>query len=212
MNYGTLKNLVTRNLGGRDDLDAFISEWINSCYLDIVTRGKFPELRQFAPVPIPALDDTTTWVTEDGTPDYSMAPNALFPVSLRDTTNDQPLSQRGIRWYDRHKDTSTGKPVRYAIYGGRYYLDPTPDGIYTIQERFRKKVSLPALAADEDVPIVGAEWHELIELGASYRGARSLSYPDATRWMNDMKEFMAAHSEQDAEALEDADIGFTIVM
>jgi len=212
MNYGTLKSLVTRNLGGRDDLAAFISEWINSCYLDIVTRGKFPELRQFAPVPIPQLDDTTTWVTEDGTANYSMASNALFPVTLRDTTNDQPLYQRSIQWYDRNKDPSTGKPVRYAIYGGEYYLDPTPNGIYTIQERFRKKVSLPALAEDVDVPVVGAEWHELIELGASYRGARSLGYPDASRWMNDMKEFMAAHSEQDAEALEDSDVGFSIVM
>ena len=212
MNYGTLKELVTRNLGGRTDLTAFISEWINSCYLDIVTRGKFPELRQFAPVPIPELDDTTTWVTEADVPDYPMASNALFPVSMRDMTNDQPIAQRGIRWYDKYRDTTPGKPVRYAIYGGRYYLDPTPDDGYTIQERFRKKVSLPALSEDSHVPVVGVEWHELIELGASYRGARSLGYPDATRWMNDMKEFMAAHSEQDAEALEDSDIGFSIEM
>lgn len=212
MNFGTLKSLVHRNLGNRDDVDALVVEWINSAYLDIITRGKLPEIGKFAPIPVPQLDDTTTWVTVNNTANYTVASNSIFPVSLRDITNDQHLRQRDIRWYDEHKSTATGKPTRYSPYGSEYFLDPTPDGEYTIQERFRKKVSLPALAEDTDVPIVGAEWHELLELGATYRGARSLSHPDANTWLSAMKEFMAAHSEQDTEGEEDLDVGFNIVM
>lgn len=212
MNFGTIKSHVARNLGNVKGIDAYIAQWINNCYLDLITMGKFPELSRFAPIPVPALDGTTTWVTEAGTADYAMATNALFPVSLRDTTNKQPLKQRGIRWYDRNKSTTNGKPRIYAIYSGRYYLDPTPDDAYAIQERFRKKVSLPAMTTDSQTPIIGQEWHEAIEIGATYRGARSLSFADANRWLSDLTAFMIKHSEQHTEEEEDVDIGFSIKM
>jgi len=147
-----------------------------------------------------------------GKPDYGMATNALFPISLRDTTNAVPLKQRGIRWYDRHKSTTNAKPRVYAIYGNRYWLDPTPDDVYTIQERFRKKVTIPILTADAHVPVIGQEWHEALVLGATYRGAQSLGYPDAGKWLGDLKTFMVAHSEQHTEEEDDADIGFSIKM
>lgn len=212
MDYGTLKSHLIRNLGNRDDIDAYVEQWINNCYLDLITQGKFPELQKFAPIPCPALDDTTTWYTEAELPDYPMATNALFPVSLRDITNKQPLKQRGIRWYDRYRSTTSSKPHIYAIYGGRYYFDPTPDDVYGIQERFRKKVTAPTLTEDSHVPVIGQEWHEALELGATYRGARSLGYPDANKWLTDLKTFMVAHSEQHTEEEEDSDAGFSIKM
>jgi len=212
MDYGTIKRHLIRNLGNRDDIDDLITQWINNTYLDLITQGRFPELRKFAPIPAPALDETTTWQTEEGTPDYAMATNALFPINLRDTTNDTPLKQRDIRWYDQHKSSTNGKPHTYAVYANRYWLDPTPDGVYTIQERFRKKVTIPILTADAHVPVIGQEWHEALELGATYRGARALGHPDADRWLNDLKSFMIAHSEQHSEEEEDSDVGFTITM
>jgi len=212
MDYGTIKSHLIRNLGKRDDIDDYINQWINNTYLDLITQGKFPELGKFAPIPCPALDATTIWTTEEGIPDHLMATGALFPVSLRDTTNDVPLKQRGIRWYDRYKSTTNAKPRVYAIYGGRYWLDPTPDGAYAIQERYRKKITIPKLEADDDVPVIGQEWHEALELGATYRGARSIGHPDAGKWLGDLKAFMVAHSEQHTEEEEDVDIGFSIKM
>lgn len=206
-----MKTLLERNLA-RTDLTALITEWINSTYLDLVTRSKFPEIGRNAPIPVPPLDTTTTWVTVSGTPNYSMGSNALFPISLRDTTNDQPLRQKSIRWYDRNKSTTPGKPERYAIFSSEYWLDPEPDGAYTVQERYRRKVSLPAMSADADVPIIGEEWHEAIVLGASYRGAQSLSYPDAGKWFADYKQSMTGHSEQHTEEDADGNYGFTIKM
>lgn len=212
MNFGTFKTLITRNLGGRSDITPLIGEWLNSCYLDLVTRGKFPELKRFAPIPVPELDATATFPTADGTPDYAQPSNALFPISVRDATNNHSLAQRDIRWYDRNKSTVGGKPLRYATFGGRLWFDPTPDGVYTIQERFRKKVTIPALQADSDVPLIGQEWHEALELGGTYRGALSLGYPDAERWLGRLQSFMIAHSEQYTEEEEDVDVGFSVVM
>lgn len=212
MDFGTIKSHVTRNLGGDQNITTFVEQWINNCYLDLITMGRFPELKRFAPIPCPDLDDTTTWYTEAELPDYPVATNSLFPVSLRDITNDKPLKMRGIRWYDRHRSITSGQPRIYAPYGGRYYLEPMPDDVYGIQERFRKKVSLPALSSDTDVPVIGQQWHEAIEIGATYRGARSLSQPTANAWLADLKTFMIAHSEESTEEEEDADIGFSIEM
>ena len=213
MNYGTIKSLVNRNLGGRSNIDTYIQEWTNSCYLDLVTRGKFPELQRFAPIPIPELDDTGTFDTTDGAASYAyseVSSDLLFPISLRDTTNNVSLREKSIRWYDRYKSTTDAKPTRYATYGGKFWLDPTPNGTYTIQVRFRKKVDIPLLVNDSDTPVIGEEWHEAIVLGATYRGARSLNHPDRDTWLRDLKTFMIAHSEQYTEEEEDADIGFSV--
>jgi len=210
MNFGILKQHVKRNLGNRTDIDTLIESWINNTYLDLVTRGRFEELQRFGPIPIPALDDTTTQNTALGVPDYALPTNALFIVSMRDTTNDVPLRQKGIRWYDRNKATSNGKPGRYAEYGGRFYIDPTPDGTYVLQIRFRKKISLPALSQDSQSPLIGEEWHETIELGATYRGARSLGDVGATKWLTDWKSHIVSHLGEHTESEEDADIGFSV--
>ena len=127
MNLSELKTRVKRNLGNRTDIDDLITQWINACYLDLITTGKFPELGRFAPIPVPELDATTTFSTTNGTASYAFPADGLFPISMRDVTNDQPLKQRDIRWYDRHKTSATGKPLIYAIYGGYIYLEPTPD-------------------------------------------------------------------------------------
>lgn len=210
MNFGTLKQHVKRNLGNRPDVDTFSPTWINNTYLDLVTRGRFEELKQFGPIPIPALDATTTQATAIGMTDFALPPNALFIVSIRDLTNDQPIRQKGIRWYDRNKTSTDSKPQYYAEYGGRIYLEPSTDAAYSLQIRYRKKITLPALTEDTHTPIIGEEWHECIELGATYRGARSLSDPGMTRWLGDWKTHIISHLGEHSESEEDADIGFSI--
>lgn len=211
MNFGTLKANVERNLGNRG-LGVIIEGWINSCYMDIVTTGKFPEANEFGPIPCPALDGTSTFVTASGVPNYPVPPLSLFPISLRDTTNNIPLRPRSIQWYDRNKATTNSKPSRYTEYGGEYWLDPCPDAVYVIQVRSRKKLSIPVLIADADVPVIGQEWHEAIEIGATYRGARSLGHGDAATWQTDLKDFLARHSKQGEEAEEDYEMGFSVLM
>jgi len=208
MNFATMKLLVIRNLGGRPDLTSYISEWINSTYLDLITTGKFPEVRNFAPIPVPALDGSYPFTTLISDYDYPVPADFLFPISLRDTTNDLPLRLKDVRWYDRKRSTDLGTSYYYTIYGGYILLNPTPDAANNLLLRYRRKLALPALVQDIDVPVIGEEWHEGIVLGATYRGASSLGYPDATKWQMDLKSFIVGHSEQATEEEEDADIGF----
>jgi hypothetical protein len=208
MNFGTIKLLVKRNLGNRTDIDAYITEWINSTYMDLVTTGKFPEAAHFAPIPVPALDGTTIITTNIEEPNYPVPADFLFPVSMRDLTNNIPLRARDIRWYERKRSTQSGKSYNYIIYGSSLILDPTPNTVNTLVLRYRQKLALPVLVQDTDIPVVGEEWHEGLVLGATYRGTSSLGYPDAAKWQLDLKNFIVGHSEQATEEEEDVDIGF----
>jgi len=212
MNFGTMKLHVKRNLGNRKDIDTLVAEWINSAYLDLITIGKFPETGKFAPVPIPELDGTDIIQTGIGGTDYPLPINCLFPISVRDTTNNKPLSYKGIRWYDRNRATVNGKPERYAVFSGRIFVDPPSDETYNIQIRSRKKITVPELTNDAQAPIVDEIWHEGIEICATYRGARSLQLPTADVWYRDLKNFVIAHSEQTTEEEANATLGFRITL
>jgi len=212
MNFETLQLHVKRNLGNRQDADfsTLVNEWINGAYLDIITTGKFPEAGRFATAPIPELDTTTDIMTGVGGTDYAVPTLFLFPISLRDLSNDTPIFLRDIRWYDRYRSTTNGKPQYYILFSRRLYIDPPSDGVYQLRLRYRKKVSVPSLTALTDIPAIGEEWHEGLELAATYRGARSLQFPNTDTWLRDLKNFMVAHSEQYTEEEEDADIGFKV--
>ena len=213
MNYLTLQNQVKRNLGNRatdTDIDDLVRTWINATYLDMVTMAKFPELARFEPIPVPVLDATTPFNTAANTPSYTVPATMMFPITLRDTTNHVSLKQRDIRWYDRNKSSVPGQPRIYANFGGSFYLEPTPDAVYVIQLRYRRKVDSIALTLPTDEPLIGAEWHEAIELGATMRGFRSLGDPRADKWLNDLKTFIISHSEQHTEEEEDFHAGFRV--
>ena len=210
MNFETIKLLVTRNLGNRTDLAVYINEWVNSTYMDLITTGKFPEVEHFAPIPVPELDGSYSFNTAITVPvtTYIVPTDLLFPISLRDNTNNFPLRPQDIRTYERKRSTVLSKSYYYTLYGGYILLNPPPIAVVALLMRYRKKLLLPILINDGDTPIVGEEWHEGIVLGSTYRGARSLNYPEAARWFTDWKNFIAGHSEQITEEEEDSDIGF----
>lgn len=212
MDFLTLQQNVIRNLGNRSDLLTQIKLWLNSCYMDLVTTGRFPELSHFEPIPCPQLDGVTTLLTVIDKPDYNYPADALTILALRDTTNKYAIRQRDILWYNRYRALVHGKPRIYALYGAKIYLDPMPDAVYTLQEWYRKKTTLVTLTVDEDVPIIGEEWHEAIEMGATYRGFRSLGDARMGTWLNDLSNFIRNHSGQQNKEEEDFDGGFQIVL
>ncbi len=212
MNFSTMQTHVKRNLGNRSDINDLIKDWINGAYLDIVTTGRLPEIGRFGPIPCPSLDDTTDLSTVASQDTITEPTNLIFPISLRDTTNGRPLLRRGIRWIDRHKSISEGQPRVYARFGGEFVLDPTPDDVYTIQCRFRKKVTADVLSASDDTPVVDPSFHEIIVFGATFRGAAAHQRTDADMWLERAKQHLLAHSEFGTEEEEDANIGVKVVM
>lgn len=216
MNFLTLQTHVLRNLGNRQATDTAITglvkEWINSCYIDLVTTGKFPELQRFAPIPVPTLEGKDTFLTGIGIDYYNYPTDCLTITALVDTTNNQPLIKRDMATLQKYKSPSAGKPHFYATYAMKIYTDPTPDAVYTILRLYRKKVTDAVLVNDTDIPIIGAEWHEALEIGATYRGKRSLGDPSMEKWLADLKAYIMAHSEQQTEEEEDYDAGLSIRM
>ena len=178
----------------------------------MVTRGKFPEFGINEPIPVPELDDEDSFTTTSGEPEYDYFANMLFPISVRDTTSDQVLKVRDIRWIDRTVGSSSGLPYYYATFKKKLVLAPIPNTALTIFVRFRKKLSLPVLTADAHIPVIGQEWHEAIVQGATARGKRSLNVPDAERWEQLFKASIMNHAYQTAEEDEDGDYGITVVM
>jgi len=117
--YLTIVNNCIRNLGGRTDLRSpvdYLKEWINNTYVDFITRSKFPELGVSAPLKIPELEDTSTFVTAADDYDYDMPAQVMFLIGMRDTTNDQPLRQRDIHWLNRNRTTTSSKPLVYVTF------------------------------------------------------------------------------------------------
>lgn len=210
MNFFALKALVKRNLGnrGEPDFDALVESWINNAHVDLVTTAKFPELGLFSPIEIPELDLTEEFSTADNMDKKAVPDGYLFSVSMRNSTKRYWLNPRGIRWLDRHRSTVNGQPRVYAYHGGYLHFDPTCDGTYVMQHRYRRSVAVPSLTAPEQVPIIGEEWHECIELAATYRGARSLKEPTAETWLRDWKDFIVRHHGLHFDIEEDSDVGF----
>lgn len=206
-----LRNLGNRQLGGDTTIAILVKEWLNSCYVDLVTTGKFPELNRFAPIPVPTLEGKDSFLTGTGIDYYNYPTDGLTITALRDVTNDTPLIQRDMATLQKYKSTTSGKPRFYATYGNKIYLDPTPDAsTYSIMRLYRKKVTDAVLVADDEVPIIGVEWHEALEIGATYRGFRSLGDPRMEKWLADLKAFIIGHSEQQTEEEEDFDDGFQV--
>lgn len=212
MNYLAIKNNVTQNLGGRTDIANFLSDWINNTIVDFVTRSKFPELGVFAPLKIPELEDTDTFTLSADDYDQAMPSQVMFLITLKDTTNDQILKQRDIHWFDRNRTTTSSNPTTYCVFEDTIFVDPPPVASTVIQWRGRKKIDIPELAADADIPVIGEELHEGLEIGATWRGAIRLKRSDKIDWYNAYREFITAHAEQRTAELEDYDKGFSIVM
>lgn len=212
MNYTTLQANVTQNLGGRTDISGFLSDWINNTIVDFITRSKFPELGVYAPLKIPELEDTDTFTLAVDDYDQAMPSQVMFLITLKDTTNDQILSQKDIHWFDRNRTTTSSKPSIYCVFEGTILVDPPPAASTVIQWRGRKKVDIPELSTGTDIPVIGEELHEGIEIGATWRGARSLKRSDKMDWYNAYREFITAHAEQRTEELEDYKGGFRIQM
>jgi hypothetical protein len=100
-----------------------------------------------------------TFSTTTGTAVYNSAPDTGRIRSLLDTGRQMELESVTIREIDRSASTQ-GAPAYYAMDGLNFHLYPTPDGVYSLEERYWKT---PAqLVNDTDVPILPATWHRLL--------------------------------------------------
>lgn len=150
-------------LGQRTDLDSYLDDWVNAAYIDFCTRDKFWELKASVTFDFPELhviDDSRA--TADGTAYVITPTDCLYIEQVHDVTNDSIL--RNVTWREyveytgRATAASENKPKKWVRYGGRIYLYPTPDAVYSLDISYRKRPAKMINASD--VTEIGTEWDE----------------------------------------------------
>lgn len=153
---GMLTELVLQ-LVGRTDIDpARITTFLNDAYIDLATSLKLPE-----------LNGTYTFETVIGQHLYLLPTQmfATYGAAIVDPVNysyygGQPLDKIDLDAYRGLPDRSD-QPENYFLHSGMIVLWPTPNAIKTIAVDFQAR-PLP-LAANTDSPVLGVEWHEIIQ-------------------------------------------------
>jgi hypothetical protein len=158
-----IETFVRDYLGDRSDLSAVkIQASINRIYKQMGLAFQFHELEY----------EDTSITTVSGTESYSITAISPVPraiVSFVDTTNRQQLERKDRFWLGR-QDRSAGqeaRPLYWARFGSKLYLNPIPDGAYNTELLY---VGLPVdMASDSAEPVYPEEWHEVIALMTSMR-------------------------------------------
>jgi hypothetical protein len=193
---------VKERLGGRTTIDARITRWINDAYFDILMTPQYT---------FHELDSVTTFNTVANqriyTPVHTGVPSNLmwFILMLRDVTNQREIRKKDIKELERRVET-TGEPTRYARFSLDIYLDPTPNAVYSIRMRYRRRTG--ELIANGST-VLGREWDEPIILLSTVKGYEALEQPQkAERQLQLYGAAMARREEQ--HGLEDMDAEPTI--
>ncbi len=94
----------------------------------------------------------------------------IIGVLNADTKKYEKLTRMSLLEYENWKQTDTNlyaRPTHYMMRGNNIVLYPTPDKVYSID--MYNKARLQDLSAIGNLTIP-QEWHEIILMGATYRG------------------------------------------
>lgn len=125
-----------------------------------------------------------TITTSNGTEAYSL--NSDFGLVEQVELIDQNDS---TRYYSlipidiSERVDSKGTPRSYYILAGSLYLNPMPDGVYTIRVWYYKVGA--TLVANTDTPIIPSRFHDLLTLFAVSQAKRKGDDPAFLTYLND---------------------------
>ena len=201
MNYTEIFDEVKGELN-RDDLDDFISSWVNRAYRDVMGREPFTW-----------LNATAQRNTVDNVYRYEL-PSDFYDateVLLLNGTESIPLNQLLIDEFDRNHpyppSDSKDSPVDCAIHHGKedgtynpyneLVLWPVPDGEYVISLRY--EITAPDLSGTL-VPVLPPKYHQVIVFGAlQHAFARLREYDAAMYWRNEKEAMISVMIREDRE-------------
>jgi hypothetical protein len=138
--------------------------------------------------------------------DIGISPISSLMSFQRIEQQSDSIELEHVDWHDLLgiAYTTTGNPTRFAHRGSALILDPTPDSAIKYRAYYyRYPVSFTEanLAAECELPI---DWHEIIVLGAVYRGFEKLMESDRALAANKM--FISAAIRQGSASIEDSEI------
>jgi hypothetical protein len=86
---------------------------------------------------LPTLEAVQAYSTVASTATLALPTDEVSVISLRDTALRDPLTSLDINDID-DASLASGRPYAYALFGGGITLYPTPDGVYSLELRYRK--------------------------------------------------------------------------
>ena len=158
---------------------------VNQAYKQLTSSHRLPIIEKS--FTFPQLHVNTTSSTVDGqayinVPDYTLRIRHVF-----DNTSKVKLDWMPVSWYvgqtDRSTAASEGAPQKWTRDGGRIWLWPTPDAVYSLEVWYRRTV---ADLSSSQVTLIGAEWDPAILALAAYKGHL---------WMGDYEKVKADKEE-----------------
>jgi len=194
--FDAIQTEVIARLGNRTDIDARSAVWINDAYFELLMNPRF----NFFELDIAAQAPT---VFGQGT--YSLPPDLWFILSLRDNTNNIKLQRSHTMVFDKIQRV-LGNPVRYARFGPAVELDPIPNGVFTLQLRYRKRT---ADLITGTMPVTPREWDEVITVLAVTKGFEALDNKEKAAAQRNLYNAMV-DNRMDVPQLEDMDAETTI--
>jgi hypothetical protein len=189
---------ITARLGNRTDIAIRALQWLNDAYFELLMAPRFSFYE---------LDLAASTVTIAGTASYSLPADFWFVLDLTDTTNTKKLHRGHWQEFDRQTSTS-GAPTRYARFGATFQLDPTPDAVYTLTLRYRKR---PAELVAGNATLLGREWDEPLIVLATIKGFEALENREKAATQRALLEPLLTMRE-DVPELEDMDSETTIAV
>lgn len=163
MDLSTMRTRLRARIGNPDTTDvpdADLTRIVNSAYGDIADRFRFHMVRKIC-----------TWDTVSGTQDYGLPTDLLEIIKVRNQTEGWQIKKGDYvdaadKW-ERSDSVIESRPTHYIRYRNFMRLEPTPDGVYTIELFY--KAGVVNLVDNADEPILPSTWHEgIIKLARHY--------------------------------------------
>lgn len=162
--YDTLKSAIA-NWTNRDDLTSYLDEFI-----DITESKMNRKLR---------LSEMETRATSTANTEYLALPDDYLEVrNVQLNVNPViPLEYLSPYQIDMYTDSATGQPKYYSVIGDEIQLYPAPDGNYTIEITYYKKIT--PLDGTNTTNFVLEEWPDLYLSGCLQQAFTFLMNPDS---------------------------------
>jgi len=162
MNLGDLDDELAALLGNRSEItQARRYLWLNNAQKELAYA--FPFFQN--------ADKVTTSMVIDQA-EYQLPSNCIAIYSVRDVTLKRKITRTSFRKLDNIDALQSGNPTHYIRYSNYIELTPVPSAANSMLLRFGKKILDMTNTSDE--PTLLEPWHEVILLGAEYRGWRAL--------------------------------------
>src|SRR5262252_7878356 len=157
--------IVRGLLGGREDKDQEIANWIGNSYLSLGSS-----------LPFETLEDSATPVTVSGTDNYPYPPTAraiksiVIGIPAANPMTFPPLIKKNMALLDRYGLTP-GTPSLWAPWSSQYFLRQVPNDAYTLSIRFWVRPQIQFLVGSTNADpatalLVPDDWVEILDYAA----------------------------------------------